>query len=355
MIFTRGYTGRIQDESIGEYTEPAGASFGLAASLGFEDTAAHRIFDFGREVLAGGEKLTKEQAAAKAKEHGVELDSIGPDGISSGALDVLIERQKKRHALEERLSRSNSTMAQVAGGFAGGALDPLLYVIPAFGAARYEKALAAMSGPVTRAALRFGYGAAHGAVGAAALEPINYTLGQQLGDDYTAANSLANVTMGTLLGGGLHMGAGAIGDAIKAGIDWRVAKGKGRAVEEALAMGQQGRSEKAVEAIRQALDDEFVRVNHDPAAPAEAPTSRMEAPDLVAEQQAKLDSVLPRESIEEAQAQLNEAMSSLKPLLEATGHDIESVLASADEEIGRIDELGRGVEAMGACFGRAGG
>jgi GGDEF domain-containing protein len=69
--------------------------------------------------------------------------------------------------------------------------------------------LAAGAGP---AVSRLVTGAAEGAVGAAALEPLVLAGAKWESADYTAADSLMNITFGSVLGGGLHLGAGYIGD-----------------------------------------------------------------------------------------------------------------------------------------------
>lgn len=110
--------------------------------------------------------------------------------------------------------------ARIGVGLAASLLDPLNIAsafIPVVGPARYAKWLAGAAGPGGRAGIRAGVGAAEGAVGAALIEPI--VIGQMSAEqsDYTMADSLLNVAFGTVLGGGLHAGFGAIGDSIKGG------------------------------------------------------------------------------------------------------------------------------------------
>lgn len=72
-----------------------------------------------------------------------------------------------------------------------------------------ETRLAASAGP---AISRLVTGAAEGAVGAAALEPLVLAGAEAESADYTAADSLMNIVLGSVISGGLHLGAGAIGD-----------------------------------------------------------------------------------------------------------------------------------------------
>lgn len=102
----------------------------------------------------------------------------------------------------------------LSAGLVGSLLDPLnvgLAFVPVVGEARFA-ALAARLGTT---GARLTTGAVEGAVGAALLEPIVYGVAQQEQADYTAVDSLMNIVLGTAIGGGLHLGAGFIGDRIR--------------------------------------------------------------------------------------------------------------------------------------------
>lgn len=165
-------------------------------------------------------RYSKDEAAAKAKEQGVVVNNLPDDGINEPALNLLIERQYKKKARRETVDASAGGFvagtAEFLGGAAGSMVDPLNIAtsfIPVVGQARYATWLAKAQGPLGRAGIRAGVGAAEGFVGSALMEPANYALSQELGDDYTMANSLANVGFGTVIGGGLHVLTGALGDA----------------------------------------------------------------------------------------------------------------------------------------------
>lgn len=194
------------------------AGFGQAID---DNLVTGRLPDLIRSQTAGGEKLTKESALTRAKEAGVEVMNIPDDGLTTGAMDVLIERQYQRKRRNEAISSSGggalNTMAEFSGGLAGSMVDPLNIAasfIP-IGQARWAARLSKAASPLERAGIRAAAGAVEGAVGAVALEPFNYAVAQNVGDDYTMTESLMNIGFGTVMGAGLHMGAGAIGDAIK--------------------------------------------------------------------------------------------------------------------------------------------
>lgn len=136
------------------------------------------------------------------------------DGVPQPVAEELnaLKREELRQA--DILRRSPGGFVQGAGelavGFAGGAIDPLNIAtafIPVVGQARFASWAA---NGVTRA--RLAKGAIEGAVGAVLIEPVVLGVAQSEQADYTATDSLLNVAFGTALGGGLHVGAGWLGD-----------------------------------------------------------------------------------------------------------------------------------------------
>ena len=74
--------------------------------------------------------------------------------------------------------------------------------------------MANTSSAIGRAGVRAGVGAAEGFVGAAVVEPIVLLAAEAEQADYGLYDSFMNLTFGTVLGGGLHSGLGAISDVI---------------------------------------------------------------------------------------------------------------------------------------------
>jgi len=113
-------------------------------------------------------------------------------------------------------------------------MDPLNIAsafIPVIGPARYTALIANASGGLARAGIRAGVGATEGAVGAALIEPFVLVGASREQADYTLADSLGNVFFGTVLGGGLHVGAGAFSDALSKGRSIHTAKADGKMAE----------------------------------------------------------------------------------------------------------------------------
>jgi hypothetical protein len=94
------------------------------------------------------------------------------------------------------------------------AVDPLNIAsafIPVVREARFA-AWARSFGPT---AARFGRGTIEGAAGAAMVEPLILAAATQEQADYDMTDSLLNLAFGTALGGGLHVGGGALADVVR--------------------------------------------------------------------------------------------------------------------------------------------
>lgn len=191
-----------------------GASFGQA----FYENPMNAVLRSTQLFFGGdeGRKLTPEEY--KESEFYREGITVGEDGIYEGAASILAERYDVRSQRKLILSRSRGGFglgaAQLGVGLVASMLDPInvgAAFIPGVGAARLGLAVPR---PVTFGG-RFARGAAEGAIGAAAVEPLVYGAARyEQDDDYTLADSMLNIAFGTVLGGGLHAGAGAIGDAV---------------------------------------------------------------------------------------------------------------------------------------------
>ena len=141
------------------------------------------------------------------------------DGIKEGYAQLLAQNYDKRAAITQTLSRSKGGFALGSAQFGtmllGSVLDPINVAsafIPVFPAARYAH-LVKKFGKTKARALR---GVVEGSVGAAIVEPI--VLGQaalEQDENYNLLDSFLNVTVGGVLGGGLHVGFGKLSDVIE--------------------------------------------------------------------------------------------------------------------------------------------
>ena len=101
--------------------------------------------------------------------------------------------------------------AKLATGIGVSFLDPInigVSFIPVFGQANFARVAAATSFRTARLAR----GAVEGAVGATLVEPLIYGVAQKVQADYDLVDSFMNIGFGSVIGGGLHVGAGKLKD-----------------------------------------------------------------------------------------------------------------------------------------------
>lgn len=164
-----------------------------------------------------GPIMPKADAEQQATMAGVKV-KVPDDGISQGALSLLIERRRDeaaRQILFARREGAGAAIGSFAASLAGTLFDPLNVAagfIPVLGGTRYEQLLEKAVGAGGRAGVRAGTGLAEGAVGAAVVEAPTQALRRDLQDDYSLYDSLANIAFGTLASGGLRVAGGAAKD-----------------------------------------------------------------------------------------------------------------------------------------------
>mgnify|MGYP003109991091 FL=1 len=179
--------------------------------------ALNRTFDQYLGPGANGKRLSAEEYRdSQYYREGIE---VGEDGITEGLANLFAERHDRRANFRFTLNRSRGGFGLGAAQFgtmlAGSVLDPLNVAsafIPAIGQAR----MATMAARFGKSGSRLMAGAIDGAVGAVAIEP--FVIGQaylEQDADYGLMDSFLNVTFGSILGGGLHVGFGKISDRIE--------------------------------------------------------------------------------------------------------------------------------------------
>lgn len=169
--------------------------------------------------------LNPEQARAYVAERGLE-GALTIEERSYNPLELSILATRKTEELQRQaiLARAPRTVGAGLGRLgltlATSFADPLTVAsafVPVVGEARYAAMLQrAGSSVAARAGVRAVVGAAEGGVGAAITEPIIYAAKQQEQADYTLADSLLNIGLGTVFGGGLHVVGGAVADRLAA-------------------------------------------------------------------------------------------------------------------------------------------
>jgi len=242
-ILSGGPLYRDKTKAIEDYPatlgQTAGAAFDRAVDTGLGDLALGAVqlatFNFSSGLQNVGrtfgidaaaemdpsKRVNAADARKRAEAQGVKLDVSDDAYFSPGELDTVIRLKKRERKQLQTLNRRPQTWggfaAEIGGGLVGSLTDPFQVAasfIPVVGQARYAKWIAAARGPLGRAGVRAGVGAAEGFVGSAIIEPFVYTRAQSLGLEYDSTDSFMNLTFGTVLGGGLHVAGGFFGDAI---------------------------------------------------------------------------------------------------------------------------------------------
>jgi hypothetical protein len=158
--------------------------------------------------------LSPDEATAR---YGIQGELTFEQPIREDAAKLKSDWKRDEIRRRDILSRADPsfgpTALRLGAGFAASLTDPLNIAasfIPVVGQARYASWAARFG--TTGARLR--RGAIEGFVGTAALEPFIYHQAQVEDADYSALDSLLNLTFGTVLGGGLHVGGGAVSDVV---------------------------------------------------------------------------------------------------------------------------------------------
>ena len=155
--------------------------------------------------------IDRQELNTKYKNLGLFFEKDEPQSV----VDIIVQEKKdelRRNSIIDRGSKGALPFAaKFLTGLGVSILDPInigVSFIPVFGQARFA-GLAVRQGFTKARALR---GAAEGAFGATLVEPIVYGVAQSVQADYDLMDSFLNVTFGTLIGGGLHVGAGKLRD-----------------------------------------------------------------------------------------------------------------------------------------------
>lgn len=174
------------------------------------------VDEFGNEQVAPAVKapvLSSEEANARYGIKGrLTFEAPTPEPVAEERF-----RLKQREIeLQDIRRRANAGIGTaLTAGVVGSLLDPFnigLALVPVVGPAR-QAALAARLGV---GGGRVATGVIEGAVGAALIEPLVLGVAMEEQADYTAVDSVMNLAFGSVLGGGLHFGAGFIGDRLRA-------------------------------------------------------------------------------------------------------------------------------------------
>lgn len=155
--------------------------------------------------------LDRQQLNTKYKDLGLFFEKDQPKAV----VDVIVENKQEELKRLDIINRGQKGFLAGSAKFLTGLgvsfLDPVnigASFLPVVGQANFAR-LAGRSGFTTARLIK---GAGEGLVGAALLEPLIYGVAQSVQADYDLTDSFLNLTFGTVIGGGLHVGAGKLRD-----------------------------------------------------------------------------------------------------------------------------------------------
>jgi hypothetical protein len=195
----------------------------IAETLRFSPTAA--LFRGGEQLYSDyveqSPLIDAKTARQRVEQEGLKL-TIPDDGIKENVLNILIERKYEENRLKGIIERGPdgfaAGLATFGASLGASLLDPINVAsafVPIYGQARYTSLLANATGAIGRAGVRARVGAVEGLAGVSLVEPIVYATARYEQADYDMTDSLEALAFGTIFGGGLHMGVGALADAFK--------------------------------------------------------------------------------------------------------------------------------------------
>ena len=201
-----------------QYSTRLGETLGAIAADNWNFNPLSSIGTYYDMQSARSQSLEDNQVRISRDELNKEYSDLGlffKEDEFQSVVDIMVEEKKDERSRQSIIERGPKGFGVGALKFATGLgvslFDPINIAasfIPVFGQARFA-GLVARQG-FTRA--RLAKGVTEGAVGAAIVEPIVYGVAKEVQADYGLADSLLNITFGTILGGGLHIGAGKLKD-----------------------------------------------------------------------------------------------------------------------------------------------
>ena len=203
-----------------QYSVRLGETLGAVAADNWNFNPLSSIGTYWDMESARSQSIEQDQNRVSRDELNKEYSDLGlffKEDEFQSVVDIMVEEKKEERQRQSIIQRGPKGFAVGAAKFATGLsvslFDPINIAasfIPVFGQARFAGLVARQGMNFTKArAIR---GVAEGAVGATVVEPIVYGVAQKVQADYGLVDSLLNITFGTILGGGLHVGAGKLKD-----------------------------------------------------------------------------------------------------------------------------------------------
>lgn len=183
-----------------------------ARTLTTNPTMALRdLYEYGADRISNLPKIDPQTATERYGHLGLSFDRP----VTERYAEILADQKRRNMVRDAEIENGpQGFLPGTARFFTGLGLsmtDPINIastLIPVVGEAR----IAATTGILSKTGLRAISGGIGGLTGAAAVEPLVYAGAQARQDDYGVADSLLNLTFGTIMGGGLHVAGGWVSD-----------------------------------------------------------------------------------------------------------------------------------------------
>ena len=205
-------------EEIGSLYTQTRTSFLDAAHSNFMNTwnlnpfsSSLRAYDQMKAYQSSSTYLNKDELNKEYAGLGLNFTEDTREGV----VDYIVERKKLENSRASIIARGPDS--KMAKGFffleslGTSFLDPInigASFVPIVGQAKFASMVARSGKNIAR----MKKGAVEGVIGNIAVEPIVYGVAKSLQSDYDLYDSFLNVTFGTILGSGLHVGAGKLKD-----------------------------------------------------------------------------------------------------------------------------------------------
>ena len=224
-----------QETGYDQYKTSLFESLGAVASDNWNFNPVMSLFTLSDVQSAGEESRAKNIVPRNRKLLNEEYKDLGlyfeRDEYQS-VVDIMVKKKKRERERQSIMERGpKGSWNPLSGGFYVGAaklavgigtsfLDPInigASFIPIYGQARFARSIAKAKGMGKKSAkafrnTRLKRGVIEGAGGALLIEPLVYGVAQRIQADYDIYDSFLNVAFGSVIGGGLHVGAGKLKD-----------------------------------------------------------------------------------------------------------------------------------------------
>lgn len=227
VMYTGAANAGTQDFTLQEFEPSFGSKLHASVREAWLESYGPVAKDWADATFGDDEpKLTGAEVAAKLKESGLKTKISTEDGrYSATQIDALIARQTELAAVRDVRDRTPWDLGSPIRGaamFGAGIVDPINLATAFVPWTRMLPAAAALRGAavtgetfLARTGARSAVGAADAGISTLALE-VPYSLARNdIGDDYGALDSVANIAFGTAFGAGIHAGGGAAGDLMR--------------------------------------------------------------------------------------------------------------------------------------------